>query len=345
MRRNFRRAVITGGAGFLGSHLCEYLLEHGTEVVCVDNFATGDARNVASLLDHDGFQLVVGDACDPRHVRALPGPVDLVLHLASLASPAFYLRRPLETLWVGAVGTAHALELARAKGARFVLASTSEIYGDPLVHPQTESYWGNVNSVGPRSVYDESKRYAEALTMAYRRVYRLSTAIVRIFNTYGPRMRPDDGRMIPTFIRQSLSKEPLTVAGDGLQTRSVCYVSDTTRGIMALAHSDVAGPVNIGNPEERTVREIAEKVGQLTGQPVHLRHVERPVDDPRRRCPDISLATSLLGWRPHVGLEEGLRHTIDWFAREMGHEQGQRRRDEDRADRGPPPVRSPLWHG
>lgn len=335
VRRNFRRAVVTGGAGFLGSHLCEYLVRRGTSVVCVDNFVTGDVQNVASFLDHDGFQLLEGDACDPRHVTDLPGPVDLVLHLASLASPASYLRQPLETLWVGAAGTAHALELARAKGARFVLASTSEIYGDPLLHPQTESYWGNVNSVGPRSVYDESKRYAEALTMAYRRVHQTSTAIVRIFNTYGPRMRLDDGRMIPTFIRQSLSGKPLTVTGDGEQTRSVCYVTDTTRGIMALAESDVSGPVNIGNPEERTVREIAEKVGQLTGEPVRVRHVDRPVDDPRRRCPDISQASSVLGWRPHVGIEEGLRHTIDWFAHEM-------RRRKDATTRGPPWGRSPL---
>jgi dTDP-glucose 4,6-dehydratase len=329
--------VVTGGAGFLGSHLCEYLLNRGTEVVCVDNFATGDARNVASLLDHDGFQLVVGDACDPRHIRALAGPVDLVLHLASLASPVFYLRQPLETLRVGATGTAHALELARAKGARFVLASTSEVYGDPLVHPQNESYWGNVNPVGPRSVYDESKRYAEALTMAYHRVYQTPTAIARIFNTYGPKMRLDDGRMIPTFIRQSLSRKPLTVTGDGQQTRSVCYVTDTTRGIMALAESDVSGPVNIGNPEERTVREIAEKVGELTGEPVRVRHVDRPVDDPRRRCPDISLAASLLGWRPRVDMDEGLRRTIDWFAHEMS-------RQKPGANRGPPRGRSPLPH-
>ena len=251
----------------------------------------------------------------PLHV---PGEVDLVMHFASAASPADYLRLPVETLEVGAGGTQHALDLARDKGARFVLASTSEVYGDPKQHPQSEDYWGNVNPVGPRSVYDEAKRYAEALTTAYRNSRKVNTAIVRIFNTYGPRMRPHDGRAIPTFIRQALAGEPLTVAGDGSQTRSVCYVDDTVTGILALTASDVEGPVNIGSSQELTVLQLAETIRDLTGSTSPIEFVARPVDDPAVRRPDTTLAHRRLGWRPAVTLEEGLRRTIDWFATRSG---------------------------
>jgi dTDP-glucose 4,6-dehydratase len=243
----------------------------------------------------------------------VPGPVDLVLHLASAASPADYLRLPIETLKVGSLGTLHALGLAREKGARFVLASTSEVYGDPQQHPQSEEYWGNVNPVGPRSVYDEAKRYAEALTTAYRMSRQMDTAIARIFNTYGPRMRPDDGRAIPTFICQALAGEPLSVTGDGSQTRSVCYVDDTIRCILALAESDIPGPVNIGGPLELPVIELAKTIIELSGLPGSIRHIERPADDPRMRCPDTTLAQELLGWQPRVPLRDGLVRTIAWF--------------------------------
>jgi dTDP-glucose 4,6-dehydratase len=313
----FSRAVVTGGAGFLGSHLCEELLRRGTGVICLDNFLTGTPANIAHLIGEPRFRLIKCDVTDFVHV---PGPVDLVLHLASAASPADYLRLPIETLKVGSLGTLHALGLAVDKGARFVLASTSEVYGDPLQHPQSEAYWGNVNPVGPRSVYDEAKRYAEALTTAYRMSRGTDTAIVRIFNTYGPRMRPDDGRAIPTFIRQALAGEPLSVTGDGSQTRSVCYVDDTIRGILALAESPVPGPVNIGGPLELPVIDLAKTIIELSGLPGSIRHIERPVDDPRMRRPDTTLAQELLGWTPRVELREGMARTIASFRCQLAPE-------------------------
>jgi dTDP-glucose 4,6-dehydratase len=313
-RREIQRAVVTGGAGFLGSHLCEQLLSQGAEVVCMDNFLTGLPRNLAHLIGTPGFRAV---DCDVTHFLHVAGRVDVVLHFASAASPVDYLKLPLETLKVGALGTWHALGLARDKGARFVLASTSEVYGDPLQHPQREDYWGNVNPVGPRSVYDEAKRYAEALTTAYRDSRGVDTGIVRIFNTYGPRMRPDDGRAIPTFIMQALTGRPLTVAGDGSQTRSVCYVDDTISGILALARSDFAGPVNIGGPEEMTVLRLAETVRDLVGADSPIEFAPRPVDDPAMRRPDTSLAWQRLRWRAAVPLEEGLRRSIAWFSAEF----------------------------
>ncbi|MBA9006100.1 UDP-glucuronic acid decarboxylase family protein [Thermomonospora cellulosilytica] len=314
-RRRIRRAVVTGGAGFLGSHLCERLLDRGVSVVCMDNFLTGTPRNVAHLMGRPGFRVV---ECDLTGFVHVPGDVDLVLHFASAASPIDYLKLPVETLKVGGLGTLHALGLAREKGARFVLASTSEVYGDPLQHPQREDYWGNVNPVGPRSVYDEAKRYAEALTTAYRNSRGVDTGIVRIFNTYGPRMRPHDGRAIPTFIRQALAGEPLTVAGDGSQTRSICYVDDTVAGVLALACSDLAGPVNIGNAEETSVLALAETIRELAGSDSPIEFVERPTDDPSVRCPDTTLARERLGWEPRVPNTEGLRRTIAWFAAELG---------------------------
>lgn len=310
----FRRAVVTGGAGFLGSHLCVELLRRGTEVVCVDNLLSGRQENLAELIDQPGFSFVENDISDVTKSLSFPGTVDLVAHLASLASPADYLHWPIETLKVGGQGTLRMLDLADTKGSRFLLASTSEVYGDPQVHPQAETYWGNVNPIGPRSVYDESKRYAEALTAAYRRTGLVNTAIARIFNSYGPHMRTDDGRMIPTFINQCLSGEPLTVTGDGHQTRSVCYVDDTIRGLLALAESDCAGPVNIGSPVEITVGELALRIRTLTGADSPIRYIDTPIDDPRRRCPDVSRAAEKLEWRPEVDLDTGLRRTIDWFA-------------------------------
>jgi dTDP-glucose 4,6-dehydratase len=305
-----RRAVVTGGAGFLGSHLCESLLAAGYEVLCLDNFLTGVPANVAHLMENVRFRLIRADVTDYIHVG---GHVDAVLHFASPASPIDYLELPIHTLKVGSIGTFHALGLARDKGARFLLASTSEAYGDPLVHPQPESYWGNVNPVGPRGVYDEAKRFAEALTMAYRRTHSVDTAIVRIFNTYGPRMRPRDGRAIPTFIRQALRGEPITVAGDGSQTRSVCYVTDLIDGIIRLLESDLPGPVNIGNPEELSVLSLAEIVRDIVGSASPITFISRPVDDPSVRQPDISLAKAQLGWQPKISLEEGLKHTVAWF--------------------------------
>ena len=307
------RVVVTGGAGFLGSHVCEVLVGSGRPVVCVDNHVTGSPSNVAHLLGAPGFELVERDVCDGLDVA---GDVALVMHLASPASPLDYLRLPVETLMVGSIGTRHALELARRTGARFLLASTSEVYGDPLEHPQREDYWGNVNPVGPRGVYDEAKRFAEALTTAYRTAHGVNTSIARIFNTYGPRMRSADGRVVPTFIRQALAGEPLTVAGDGRQTRSLCHVSDTVRGLLALAGSCETGPVNIGSDDELTVREIADVVRRACGSVSPVEHVAMPVDDPRQRCPDTTLAWKLLNWRAEVPLDEGLADTVGWFSRQ-----------------------------
>ena len=311
-----QRAVVTGGAGFLGSHLCTALLDRGVEVVCLDNFLTGAPANVAHLMQHKGFRLIRCDLTDFVHV---PGPVDLVLHFASPASPIDYLQLPIHTLKVGAIGTWHALGLAKDKGARFVLASTSEVYGDPLVHPQGEDYWGNVNPIGPRGVYDEGKRYGEALTTAYRTSEGVDTAIVRIFNTYGPRMRPKDGRAIPTFINQALQGEPLTVAGDGQQTRSICHVRELVRGILALAQTAHPGPVNLGNPTELSVLQIAEDVLAATGSRSQIVHVDRPQDDPQVRRPDTRLARELLDWEPEVAWEDGLQDTVAWFVEQGAH--------------------------
>lgn len=312
--RTWRRALVTGGAGFVGSHLCGRLLDAGTDVVCLDNLATGSRSNVADLERRRGFRFVRGDATDPAALRALSGRFDLVLHFACPASPADYLRLPLQTLDVGSTGTRNALERAHADGARFLLASTSEVYGDPLEHPQRETYWGNVNPIGPRSVYDESKRFAEALVTAHRQVHGTDTAIVRIFNTYGPRMRTGDGRAVPTFIAQALDGMPLTVAGDGGQTRSLCYVDDTVAGVLALAASAETGPMNIGGDDEITMLELARRIVDLTGSGSRIRFVERPVDDPGRRKPDTTLARERLGWRPSVSWNEGLERTIGWFA-------------------------------
>ncbi|GAA2536714.1 MULTISPECIES: NAD-dependent epimerase/dehydratase family protein [Streptomyces] len=313
----WRRALVTGGAGFVGSHLCARLAGAGTEVVCLDNLSTGSRANVAELERYRGFRFVRADATDPAALAALPGRFDLVLHFACPASPADYLRLPLETLEVGSAGTRNALERARADGARFVLASTSEVYGDPLEHPQRETYWGNVNPIGPRSVYDESKRYAEALVTAHRQVHGTDTAIVRIFNTYGPRMRTGDGRAVPTFVAQALDGVPLTVAGDGSQTRSLCYVDDTVTGVLALAGSRETGPVNIGGGEEITMLELARRIIALTGSASRIRFVDRPVDDPARRRPDTRLARERLGWRPRTGWSEGLERTVGWFSRSV----------------------------
>jgi dTDP-glucose 4,6-dehydratase len=308
--------VVTGGAGFLGSYLCERLVARGDTVTCMDNFLTGSPGNVGHLIGRPAFRLV---ECDLTQFVHVSGKVDLVLHFASAASPADYLRHPIETLKVGSQGTLHALGLAREKGARLVLASTSEVYGDPLQHPQHESYWGNVNPVGPRSVYDEAKRFAESLTTAYRNTYGTDTAIVRIFNTYGPRMRPHDGRAIPTFIRQALNGEPITVTGDGGQTRSICYVEDTIEGVLALAGSDFQGPVNIGNPTETSMLHLAQTIRDLAGSTSPIHFIDRPIDDPAVRRPDTTLAARRLGWHPHVDATTGLRRTIDWFATQLEH--------------------------
>src|SRR3954453_495267 len=313
--RTIRRAVVTGGAGFLGSHLCEHLLDRDVEVICLDNFLTGSPSNVLHLMERPGFRLIRCDVTDFVHV---PGPVDLVLHFASPASPLDYLKMPIETLKGGSLGTLHTLGLAPDKGARYVLASTSEVYGDPLQHPQDEDYWGNVNPVGPRGVYDEAKRFSEALMNAYRRSKRTDTEIVRLFNTSGPRMRADDGRAIPAFIGQALSGRPLTVAGDGSQTRSICYVDDTVRGILAMTFSAQAGPVNIGNPDELSMLQLAEWIKELTGSSSPIEFIDLPVDDPKVRRPDTTRAEQLLDWRPAMPSEEGLRRTVAWFAAELG---------------------------
>jgi dTDP-glucose 4,6-dehydratase len=302
MNREAGTAVVTGGAGFLGSHLCDYLLARGQRVICIDNLDTGSLKNI-SHLGRDDFTFVQHDV---TRFIAIDEPVDVVYHLASPASPIDYARLPLQTLKVGSYGTHNALGLAKAKRARFLLTSTSEVYGDPHIHPQPESYWGNVNPIGPRGVYDEAKRYAEAMTMAYHRQQGVDTAIARIFNTYGPRMRPHDGRAIPTFVRQALEDKPITVFGDGSQTRSFCYVDDLVRGLHLLATSDEHLPVNLGNPAEFTVLELAEAVIRVTGSASEIVHEALPVDDPRVRRPDIGRATSLLGWSPQVELEDGL---------------------------------------
>jgi len=308
------RVLITGGAGFIGSHLADFLLAQGHEVIAMDNLITGSLRNIAHLADESRFRFVNHDVTEPIYVE---GSLDAVLHLASLPSPVDYLGMPIKTLKVGALGTLHALGLAKAKGARFLLASTSEVYGDPLVHPQAESYWGNVNPVGPRGVYDESKRFAEALTMAYHRAHGLATCIARIFNTYGPRMRLDDGRVVPNFVRQALSGESLTVYDDGSHTRSFCYVSDLVDGLYRLLMSDEVLPVNLGNPQEMTILQFAQAVIKASGSRSEIAFItpkdERTQDDPQRREPDITRARTLLGWKPRVGLEEGLTQTIAWF--------------------------------
>jgi dTDP-glucose 4,6-dehydratase len=299
-------SVVTGGAGFLGSHLCEALLHRGDRVVCIDNLETGSLANVEHLRG-DAFVFLPRDLTE--HVE-VAGDVDTVYHLASPASPIDYLRLPLQTLKVGSYGTHNALGIAKVKRARFLLASTSEVYGDPQVHPQPETYWGHVNPIGPRGVYDEAKRYAEALTMAYHRQQGVDTSIVRIFNTFGPRMRPHDGRAIPTFLRQALEAKPLTVFGDGSQTRSFCYVDDLVRGLVLLAESEEHLPVNIGNPAEMTLLQLAEAVIEVTGSKSEIVYEALPVDDPQVRQPDITRARQLLGWEPEVGLEEGLRRTL-----------------------------------
>ena len=307
------RTVITGGAGFLGSHLCDHFLEKGHEVVCVDNLLTGDVANIGHLAGNDAFQFIKHNVTD---YIFLEGPIDNILHFASPASPADYLRLPIQTLKVGSLGTHKALGLAKAKNARFLLASTSEVYGDPLVHPQKEEYWGNVNPVGHRGVYDEAKRFAEAMTMAYHRYHNVETRIVRIFNTYGPRMRLDDGRALPNFLRQALRNEDLTIFGDGAQTRSFCYVADTARGISRLLESDEVMPVNVGNPTEITILEFAREVLELTGSESKLAFQPLPQgygDDPKVRQPDITRAREILGWEPEVDRRDGLLKTIDYF--------------------------------
>ena len=300
--------LVTGGAGFLGSHLCDELLARGHRVICVDNYETGSLANIEHIRDPERFCCLGVDIIEPYFVDE---PVDFVYHLASPASPIDYLRLPLHTLKVGSYGTHHTLGLAKAKRARFLLASTSEVYGDPQEHPQSESYWGHVNPIGPRGVYDEAKRYAEALTMAYHRQQGVDTAIVRIFNTYGARMRPHDGRAIPTFLRQALASRPVTVFGDGGQTRSFCFVTDLIRGIIALAESGYHDPVNIGNPDEFTLLELAETVRELTGASSEIVFEALPVDDPKQRRPNIALAQELLGWSPEVSLRDGLQRTIE----------------------------------
>jgi len=302
--------LVTGGAGFLGSHLCDALLARGHRVICVDNFITGAADNIAHLAGHDRFKFIKHDITNDLY---LPGKIDGVLHFASPASPRDYLEFPIQTLKVGSLGTHKALGLAKAKGARFLLASTSEVYGDPQVHPQREDYWGHVNPVGPRGVYDEAKRFAEAMAMAYHRTHGVKVRIARIFNTYGPRMRKNDGRAVPEFIDAALRGRPLPVFGTGRQTRSLCFVDDEVRGLLALLFSARTGPMNIGNPSEVTVLDIARKIKKLTGSPSAIVHKRLPVDDPKVRQPDIAFARRALKWAPAVSLEEGLRRTIDWF--------------------------------
>ena len=308
------RTLVTGGAGFLGSHLCEFLLNKGHEVIAMDNLITGTMGNIAHLR-RENFLFIKHDVTNYIYVD---GPLDYILHFASPASPLDYLELPIQTLKVGSLGTHKALGLALEKKAIFLLASTSEVYGDPQIHPQPESYWGNVDPVGPRGVYDEAKRFAEALTMAYNRYHNVDTRIVRIFNTYGPRMRPEDGRAIPTFIPQALRREPLTISGDGTQTRSFCYVSDLMEGIYLLLQSDIHEPVNLGNPDERSISELAETINRLTKSNRKMVNQPLPDNDPKVRQPDITMAKRLLNWEPVVDLEEGLKITIDWFRKRLG---------------------------
>ncbi len=309
--------VITGGAGFLGSHLCDKFISEGFKVICVDNLITGNVNNISHLAGNEDFSFIKHDI---TNYIFLPGRIDYILHFASPASPIDYLKLPIQTLKVGSLGTHKVLGLAKEKGARMLLASTSEVYGDPDVHPQKEDYWGNVNPIGPRGVYDEAKRFAEAITMAYHRYHRLDTRIVRIFNTYGPRMRLDDGRALPAFVGQALRGEDLTVFGDGSQTRSFCYVSDLVDGIFKLLMSDEVEPVNIGNPAEITIKQFAEEVIKLTGTKSKICYKPLPVDDPKVRQPDISKARSLLGWSPKVGREDGLKITIDYFKKSLNRD-------------------------
>jgi dTDP-glucose 4,6-dehydratase len=307
------RAVVTGGAGFLGSHLCRALVGRGWDVLAIDSLLTGRVANVEDLLESDRFRL---EEHDVSQYVSVNGHVDAVLHFASPASPRDYLEYPIKTLKVGSLGTHNTLGLAKATGARYLLASTSEIYGDPQVHPQTESYWGHVNPVGPRGVYDEAKRFAEAMAMAYHRTHGIDVKIVRIFNTYGARMRQRDGRVVSNLLVQAMDGKPLTIYGDGSQTRAYCYVDDEVRGILALLDSDWIGPMNIGNPDEFTVLELAHRVLEVTGSESEIVLEPLPVDDPTRRRPDITLATEMLGWRPEVDLREGLARTYEWFGRE-----------------------------
>lgn len=307
------RIVITGGAGFIGSHLAEKFIADGHEVICIDNLITGDEANIAHIID-SRFSFIHYDVTNYLYVD---GPVDCILHFASPASPIDYLELPIQTLKVGSLGTHKALGLAKAKGATFLLASTSEVYGDPLIHPQREDYWGNVNPIGPRGVYDEAKRFSEAMTMAYHRTHGVDTRIVRIFNTYGPRMRLKDGRAVPNFMCQALMGEDLTVYGDGSQTRSFCYISDMVEGISRLLNSNVDTPVNIGNPSEMSVREMAEAIIRLTGSKSRIIEKPLPEDDPKVRQPDITKAKALLGWEPKVGIEEGLANTLGYFRKKL----------------------------
>lgn len=308
------RVLITGGAGFIGSHLCDRFIAEGHTVLCVDNFLTGCEMNIHHLISSPLFKFVQHDISEPLEIT---GTMDYVLHFASPASPIDYLKLPIQTLKVGSLGTLNALGIAKAHHAKFLIASTSEVYGDPDVHPQVETYWGHVNPVGPRGVYDEAKRFAEALTMAYHHTHKLNTHIVRIFNTYGPRMRMNDGRAIPAFITQALRGEPISVFGDGSQTRSFCYIDDLVEGIRRLMEIDHAGPVNLGNPEEYTVLQLAQQILSFTRTSSQVLLNPLPVDDPKRRCPDIRLARELLEWQPRVGLSEGLQKTIGWFAGEL----------------------------
>ena len=309
------RIVVTGGAGFLGSHLCERLLDRGDQVIAIDNLITGSVANIEHLFGRPGFTFVEHDVSNYVWV---PGAVDAVLHFASPASPKDYLEMPIQTLKVGSLGTHNTLGLAKAKGARYLIASTSEVYGDPQVHPQPETYWGHVNPVGPRGVYDEAKRFAEAMTMAYHTFHGLEVRIVRIFNTYGPRMRPGDGRVVSNFLVQAICGEPITIYGDGSQTRSFCYVDDEVRGILALLDSDVVGPVNIGNPGEFTIAELAQQVIEVTGSSSEIVHEPLPVDDPTQRRPDLTVAQRELGWSPTIALREGLERTAPYFQRVLG---------------------------
>jgi dTDP-glucose 4,6-dehydratase len=307
-----KTAVVTGGAGFLGSHLCDKLISEGFKVICIDNFITGNPDNIAHLFGNDNFIFIKHDVTNFIHV---PGKVDYILHFASPASPIDYLKLPIQTLKVGSLGTHKALGLAKEKNAVFLLASTSEVYGDPLIHPQNEDYWGNVNPVGPRGVYDEAKRFAESLTMAYHRYHGLQTRIVRIFNTYGPRMRLNDGRVLPTFIYQALKGEPLSIFGDGSQTRSFCYVDDLIEGIYRLMLSNEVLPINIGNPDEITIKQFAEEVLELTGSKSKIAYHPLPEDDPKVRQPDISKARKILGWEPKINRREGILRTLEYFKR------------------------------